>query len=104
VNPASGATYWGTNLPANPLGTGTVNGNGLLAFAGMEWENHPTNGIFVFDGGNGTLLEQLRDPGNATRDCPDCSYHEFGQPVWADGRLWMSNMTALTPWAPATST
>jgi hypothetical protein len=84
----------------------------VLAYAGMEWGNQPNNGVFLLRSSDGALLDtdrskpgyqQLKDPGNASSDCRDCSYNEFGQPVWADGRLWMSNMTALTPWTTAPS-
>jgi hypothetical protein len=98
VNPATGATVWETALPSNPLATGTVNSNGVLAYAGMHWGNYPDNGVFLLRSTDGAILRQLKDPGNATSDCRGCTFNEFGQPVWADGRLWMSNMTALTPW------
>jgi hypothetical protein len=109
VNPATGATIWERALPANALGSGTINANGLLAYAGMNWENHSNNGIYVLDAATGQMLDtnpsldgvnQLKDPQSATSDCPDCTYDQFAQPVWADGALWMSNRQALTPWRP----
>jgi hypothetical protein len=108
VNPATGATIWQTALPSNPLGTGSINDNGVLAYAGMDWENHTTNGIFLIDSSNGALIDtnpsvagyqQLKDPGSSTPSCVGCSYDQFGQPVWADGKLWMSNRLALLPWS-----
>jgi outer membrane protein assembly factor BamB len=98
VDPATGATIWETPLPANALGSGSINGNGVLAYAGMHWENQPDNGVYLLDASTGTLLATLKDAADATPECPTCSYDEFAQPVWADGALWMSNRTALSPW------
>jgi hypothetical protein len=112
VDPATGATIWQTALPSNPLGAGTINDNGVLAYAGMEWENQTTNGIFLMDSSTGALLDtnpnvagyqQLKDPASATPTCAGCTYDQFAQPVWGDGALWMSNRTALTPWRVASN-
>jgi hypothetical protein len=112
VNPATGATIWETPLPSNSLGTGTINGNGVLAYAGMHWENQVDNGIFLLDSKTGKMLDtdptvagvqQLKDPYNSSSSCVGCTYDQFAQPVWAANALWMSNRRELSPWVPASS-
>jgi outer membrane protein assembly factor BamB len=90
LDPATGAVIWTTPLGANPLGSGSVNANGLLAYAGTDWSDGPGNGITVLDSTTGSIVRTLDDL---------AEYPEFAQPVWSDGRLFTANTDALVMWS-----
>jgi outer membrane protein assembly factor BamB len=91
LNPATGAIVWQTGLTANPLGSGTINGNGILAYAGTDWNMTGTNGVYLLDSTTGKLLRTLHDLAD---------YPEFGQPIWANGQLLAPNTDSLVAYAP----
>ncbi len=91
LDPATGAIIWQLGLPANPLGSGTVNPNGILAYAGTDWFGGPGNGVFVIDAATGSMVRVLHDIGN---------FPEYAQPIWVDGRLLTANFDGLVAWAP----
>jgi polyvinyl alcohol dehydrogenase (cytochrome) len=94
LDPATGAVLWETALPANPLGTGSANASGLLAYAGTDWSDGPGNGVSIVDAGTGTILRALNDV---------AEFPEFAQVVWADGRLIATDTDAVVMWsAPGT--
>lgn len=80
-----------TALGANPLGSGSVNANGLLAYAGTDWSGGAGNGVSVLDAATGAIVWVLDDR---------AEYPEFAQPVWSDGRLFAANTDALVMWGP----
>ncbi len=77
-------------MAANPLGSGTINGNGILAYAGCDWNLGTGNGIYIIDAETGTLMRRLHDV---------VDYPEFAQPIWVDGRLFTANTSALVTWS-----
>jgi polyvinyl alcohol dehydrogenase (cytochrome) len=89
VNPATGAVVWAVGLAANPLGSGTVNKNGILAYAGTDWAAGPGNGIYLINAATGKIVRQLKDVD---------SFPEFSQPIWAGGKLFMTNADNLSAW------
>jgi polyvinyl alcohol dehydrogenase (cytochrome) len=91
LDPATGAVVWERALPANPLGTGSANSAGLLAYAGTDWSDGPGNGVYVLDAASGTILRALDDV---------AEFPEFAQVVWADGRLFATNTDAVVMWSP----
>lgn len=91
LNPSTGAVVWARGLAANPLGSGTINGNGLLAYGGTDWNGGTGNGISVVNAASGALVRRVTDPHG--------SYPQFAQPIWADGRLFMANTDSLTVWS-----
>lgn len=91
LDPATGAVLWATPLGANPLGSGSVNANGLLAYAGTDWSMGAGNGATVLDAATGSVVRVLDDR---------AEYPEFAQPVWSDGRLYAANTDALVMWSP----
>jgi hypothetical protein len=82
-------------LPSNPLGPCSLNANGLLACAGMDWWALPgghENGVFIVDTTQPpAVLRHLEDTGNAP---------EFAQPIQVDGGLLAANAAELVRWAP----
>jgi hypothetical protein len=113
VDPATGATIWEQTLPANPLGAGTLNGSGLLAYAGMDWNDGSGNGVYVLDTAQqGKIVAVLKDTAFAQTNCATydgadpttrCTWDEFAQVVPAQGEYWMTNLAAVTPFSVATS-
>ena len=91
LNPATGAVIWETGLLANPLGSGTINANGILAYAGTDWNMGGGNGVYLIDGATGRVLRVLKDVGE---------YPEFAQPIWAEGHLFAANSDAVVSWSP----
>jgi hypothetical protein len=89
--PATGAVVWETALGANPLGSGTVNPDGILAYASTDWSGGSGNGVSLVDAADGTVLRVLHDVG---------SFPEFAQPVFAAGRLLAADTDALVAWTP----
>ena len=83
---------WERALPANPLGTGSANASGLLAYAGTDWSMGPGNGISIVDAATGEILRTLDDVGE---------FPEFAEVVWSDGRLYATNTDAVVMWGPA---
>lgn len=90
LDPATGDVLWETALGANPLGSGTINANGILAYAGTDWAMGPGNGVYLIDASNGDILRVLHDVGD---------FPEFAQPIWSDGRLLAANTDALVDWS-----
>ncbi len=91
LNPATGAAIWQTGLPATPLGSGTFNPNGILAYAGTDWGFYVGNSVYLVDPSSGAILRTLGD----TNQPP-----EFAQPIWADGTLFMTNVDAVVAFRP----
>jgi hypothetical protein len=114
VDPATGTTIWEQTLPANPLGAGTLNPNGLLAYAGMDWNNGSGNGVYLLDTTQqGKIVAVLKDNAFAQTSCATynstdattrCTWPQFAQPVPAQAGYWMTNLAAITPFTLATST
>jgi outer membrane protein assembly factor BamB len=93
LDPATGAVIWETGLPANPLGTGTANSAGLLAYAGTDWADGSGNGVYVLDASTGAVVRALDDVGE---------FPEFAQIVWENGRLVATDTDAVVMWASPT--
>jgi polyvinyl alcohol dehydrogenase (cytochrome) len=91
LDPATGSIVWETGLPANPLGTGSANSAGLLAYAGTDWNEGAGNGVYVLDASTGHVVRTLDDV---------AEYPEFAQVVWSDGRLYATNTDSLVMWSP----
>ncbi len=91
LNPSTGAPIWQLGLPAVPLGSGTINGAAILAYAGTNWGGTTGNNLYLVDPTSGHVMRALAD----TSMPP-----EFAQPIWADGRLFMTNVNEVVAWAP----
>jgi polyvinyl alcohol dehydrogenase (cytochrome) len=91
LNPATGAVIWQTGLAADPLGSGTYNPSGILAYAGTDWGGTVGNGVYLLDPATGNIVRTLLD----TTQAP-----EFAQPVWAEGMLLMSKTAEVVAWKP----
>jgi Glucose dehydrogenase len=91
LDPATGAVIWETALLANPLGSGAINANGILAYAGTDWNMGAGNGVYLIDGATGRLVRVLEDV---------AEFPEFAQPIWAEGRLFAANSDAVVSWSP----
>jgi polyvinyl alcohol dehydrogenase (cytochrome) len=89
LDPATGTPLWQTGLGANPLGSGTYDPNGILAYAGTNWSGTTGNGLYLIDPGTGNIMRTLQD----TKSWP-----EFAQPIWVDGMLLMDNTDAIVAW------
>jgi outer membrane protein assembly factor BamB len=74
LDPASGVPVWQVGLPANVLGTPTVNGSGVVAASTLDVFN-ATNATRLFDADTGAILNTLP------------TQHVFAQPVWAEQSL-----------------
>jgi outer membrane protein assembly factor BamB len=74
LDPASGVPVWQVGLPANVLGTPTVNGSGVVAASTLDVFN-ATNATRLFDADTGAILNTLP------------TQHVFAQPVWAEHSL-----------------
>jgi outer membrane protein assembly factor BamB len=88
LDPATGAAIWQTPLAADPLGAGTINAKGLVAFAGTDWDSYVGNWLYLLDPSSGALIRALPDNGQA----------EFAQPIWADSRLYQTNVSEIVSW------
>ena len=86
-----GGVIWETALGANPLGSGSVNPNGILAYAATDWSGGSGNGVYLVDAATGVVRRVLHDVGN---------FPEFAQPVFAAGRLLAADTDALVAWTP----
>jgi outer membrane protein assembly factor BamB len=74
LDPANGGPVWQVGLPANVLGTPTVNGSGVVAASTLEFFS-AANATRLFDAGTGAILNTLP------------TQHVFAQPVWAEQSL-----------------
>jgi polyvinyl alcohol dehydrogenase (cytochrome) len=91
LDPATGSIVWERGLPANPLGTGSANSAGLLAYAGTDWNDGSGNGVYLLDATDGQVVRALDDVSE---------FPEFAQVVWSDGRLYATNTDAVVMWSP----
>jgi outer membrane protein assembly factor BamB len=90
LDPATGAVRWELPLGANPLGSGAINGNGIITVSGTDWAMGAGNGTTLLDR-DGVVLRKLQDVRN---------FPQFSQSVFVDGALLMTNTDAVSRWAP----
>ena len=92
LDPASGATAWQTPLPAEVLGSPSVDGAGVVAVSTYGFGG-AANVTDLIDTSDGTVLASLPTPKNSAT---------FAQPVFADGFLLVASVSGgLTAYAPA---
>jgi hypothetical protein len=93
LDPATGGALWETGLGGPIIGSPSVNINGVLAASTYTVPAGGTNGTYLVDGGDGSILAFL-----------PASAGEFSQPVFADGFMLIATQAGtLTAYAPRTS-
>jgi outer membrane protein assembly factor BamB len=91
VSPATGAVSWQTGLPCAVMGTPALDSAGLLAAGTYSCTKPDTPGAYLIDASAGTVLKTL----------PVGSGRVFGQPVFAQGTLFVATEThGLYDFAP----
>jgi outer membrane protein assembly factor BamB len=83
VSPATGAYIWRTGLPCTVVGTPTLDSAGVLAVGTYRCVSPNTPGAYLVDAATGAILTTL--PVGSTR--------VFGQPVFAQGALFVATET-----------
>jgi outer membrane protein assembly factor BamB len=84
VNPATGAVAWQTGLTGTLIGTPGMDGAGVIAAASYgSTTNH--NGVFLINAATGQILKTI----------PYGKWKTFGQPVFADGSLFVASANGL---------
>ena len=83
VNPATGAYIWRTGLPCVVVGTPTLDSAGVLAVGTFYRFSSNTPGAYLLNAATGAILTKL--PVGTTR--------VFGQPVFAQGTLFVATET-----------
>jgi outer membrane protein assembly factor BamB len=91
VNPATGAYIWRTGLPCVVVGTPTLDSAGVLGVGTFYRFSSNTPGAYLLNAATGAILTKL--PVGSTR--------VFGQPVFAQGTLFVATETnGLYDFAP----
>lgn len=80
VNPATGAFVWQTGLRCAVMGTPSLDGAGVLAAATYSCSGSNTPGAYLLNAATGAMLKTL----------PTGSSRIFGQPVFAQGNLFVA--------------
>lgn len=83
VNPATGAFSWQRGLPCAVMGTPSLDAAGVLAAGTYQCPSGSTPGAYLINASTGALLATL--PVGASR--------VFGQPVFAQGTLFVATVT-----------
>jgi outer membrane protein assembly factor BamB len=83
VNPATGAYIWQTGLPCAVMGTPSLDSAGVLAAGTYLCPAGNTPGAYLINAATGAILKTL----------PVGSDRVFGQPVFAQGTLFVSAAT-----------
>ncbi len=81
LNPATGTPIWETGLPAQILGSPTLNGAGVLAAA--SWDLSAPNAAYLLDAGTGAVLATISTSNSKV----------FAQQVFADNVLLIATQT-----------
>ena len=91
VNPATGAYVWQAGLPCAVMGTPSLDGAGVLAVGTYGCASPHTPGAYLVNASTGAILTAL----------PVGSSRVFGQPVFAQGALFVAtNTNGLYDFAP----
>ena len=83
VSPATGAFAWQTGLPCAVMGTPSLDSAGVLAAGTYTCTAGHTPGAYLIDAATGAILKTL----------PVGSSRVFGQPVFAQGTLFVATET-----------
>jgi outer membrane protein assembly factor BamB len=83
INPATGAYVWQTGLPCRVIGTPTLDSAGVLAVGTTACTAPNTPGAYLINAATGAVLTRL----------PVGSTKVFGQPVFAQGTLFVATET-----------
>ena len=83
VNPGTGAFSWQTGLPCAVMGTPTLDSAGVLAAGTYTCPGTSTPGAYLINASTGAILKTL----------PVASGRVFGQPVFAQGTLFVATET-----------
>ncbi len=83
VNPATGAYIWQTGLPCAVMGTPSLDSAGVLAAGTYRCPTGNTPGAYLINAATGAILKTL----------PVSSSRVFGQPVFAQGTLFVATET-----------
>lgn len=91
VNPKTGAYVWQTGLPCSVMGTPTLDSAGVLAAGTYSCTKAQAPGSYLLNAATGTILKTL----------PVGTSRIFGQPVFAQGTLFVDTEThGLYDFAP----
>lgn len=91
VSPATGGYLWQTGLPCAVMGTPVLDGAGVLAAGTYFCPRSAVPGAYLINAATGALLAAL----------PTGSSRVFGQPVFAQGTLFVPTETnGLYDFAP----
>jgi outer membrane protein assembly factor BamB len=91
VNPDTGTFIWQTGLPCAVMGTPTLDSAGVLAAGTYSCPGTHTPGAYLISASTGAILKTL----------PVASGRVFGQPVFAQGTLFVATEThGLYSFAP----
>ena len=91
LNPVTGAFSWQTGLPCAVMGTPTLDSAAVLAAGTYSCVRPKTPGAYLINASTGAILKSL----------PVGSSRVFGQPVFAQGTLFVATETAgLYDFAP----
>ena len=93
VDPATGAPIWERGLPANVLGSASINGAGVIAAATHDYTPAGVpNAANLIDSSNGAILAKINE-NNAGNP-------EFSQPVFADEFLLRTTTASMFAYHP----
>ena len=89
---SNGKPLWQTGLPASPIGSPSMDAGGVLAVSTWDATTGVTNGTFLLDASNGTILTEIVSPHSSDA---------FSQPVFAQGYLLIGTLAdGLSAYSP----
>jgi hypothetical protein len=93
LQPATGKAVWQTGLPAQVVGTPSLDSAGVLAVPTLDSRAGSVNGVYLIASSDGSILTRLGVDSQAL---------DFAQPTFADGRLFVAYAgEGLTVYAPS---
>jgi polyvinyl alcohol dehydrogenase (cytochrome) len=88
LDPSTGQVIWETGLPANILGTPSINAAGVIAASTYDLSSGATNGTYLIDAATGTILNTLVHAA------------AFPQPVFVGSNLIVATQSKLMVYSP----
>lgn len=83
LDPATGTPLWQRGLAANPLGSGSLDGSGVLAFTTTDWVG-AADYTYLIDPSDGRVIRRIAN------DQPG-----FSSPAWVDGSLLVTTTASM---------
>lgn len=89
---SNGKPIWQTGLPASPIGSPSMDAGGVIAVSTWDATTGVTNGTFLLDASNGSILAEIVSPHQSDA---------FSQPVFAQGYLLIGTLAdGLSAYSP----